>query len=85
VFALSSIVAVPLKENGQVGNPGKLTFPVTVTGTVVLLTSCPDAVPEMIRPPAQMAEKVPLRFVADWLLTLHWKFPQVEGFGARML
>jgi hypothetical protein len=64
VLALSSIVPVPFNENAQVGNPGRLAFPVTVIGTVVLLTNCPDAVPEIVTPPAQTAEKVPTIDVA---------------------
>ena len=39
----------------------------------------------MLMPPAHTAENVPLIAVAVWLDTLHWKFPQDEGLGARML
>jgi hypothetical protein len=71
VLALSSIVPVPLSEIGHVGNPGRLALPVTVIGTVVLLTNCPDAVPVIVTPPAHTAENVPVTDVVVWLLTLH--------------
>src|SRR5439155_18469978 len=81
VDSLSSIVPVPFNVKLHGGSPGKLADPVTVTATVVLVVSCPDALPAIVSTSAQSAEKVPSIVVAVWLVTAHWKLPQADMFG----
>jgi hypothetical protein len=57
--SLSTIVPVPLREKLQLAMPGMLAVPDTVSGTS-LPFNWPDAVPEIVRPPAQVAENVPV-------------------------
>ena len=74
-------MSVPFNVKLQGGSPGKLADPLTVTATVVLLVSTPDALPEIVSTSAQSAEKVPSIVVAVWLVTAHWKLPHAEMFG----
>ena len=55
---LSTIVPVPLNENGQVGTPGRLAVPLAITGTWLPFND-PEIVPETVSPPGHWSENVP--------------------------
>jgi hypothetical protein len=76
----STIVPVPLMVNGH-ETPLSVAVPETVIGTVVPWSS-PDALPEMVTPPPQVAENVPAIAVDVWLEIVHCRFVQEPGDGA---
>jgi hypothetical protein len=55
---LSTIVPVPLNENGHVGIPGRLAVPLAITGTWFPFTD-PETLPETVSPPGHWSENVP--------------------------
>jgi hypothetical protein len=67
---------VPLRENGQLGKPGMLPLPVTLTVRFDPLT-CPVPVPEMLALPRHTAVNVPAMSVSDWVVTVQTKFEQL--------
>lgn len=72
--------AVPLSEIAHDGISGVVAMPLADHVMVVPL-SVPPAVPETVRPPAQVALKAPTAAVADCCVGVHTKFVQLDGDG----
>jgi hypothetical protein len=74
-------VAVPVSEKVQAETFSTLAEPLAFIGTIAPPPSCPSAEPLIDTLPHD-AEKSPASSVAVWVVTRHWRFPQVDGLGS---
>jgi hypothetical protein len=80
-MASLSIVAVPVSEKVQAETFNTLAEPFAFIGTGEPPLSCASAEPLTDKFP-HVAEKSPASIVDVWVVTRHWRFPQVDALGS---